>query len=235
MVMLKGQENTDKGQGVAASRRFLRPSPLSLSAGFTLIEMLVVVSIFLVLTSIVLANYPKLNSQLTLGLVANDVALSVRQAQQYALGAIQRVGATTVHIPYGIHLETATPRSYILFADSAPLPGGDYLYTLPPTNPNDSPPAGTGTLPSSVRILRLCAATAAQIASLPACITSGGGALEKPFLDVVFHRPDPDMNVNGVAATGGTPFVEAVIVLANIDASLTKEVHITLPGQIYVK
>ncbi|MES2953593.1 MAG: type II secretion system protein [Patescibacteria group bacterium] len=211
-------------------------------AGFTLIEMMVVVSIFLVLTSVVLANYPKLNSQLTLGLVANDVALSVRQAQQYALGAVQRVGAPSVSVSYGIHFSTATPQEaqgYVLFADTAPVnvapvPPGDFLYTLPPTNPNDTPPAGTGTLPSSVRILRLCAATQAQIAALPGCIASGTGPLVTS-LDVVFRRPEPDMNVNGIASTSGTPFVEAVVVLANVDGSLKREVHVTLPGQIYVK
>jgi prepilin-type N-terminal cleavage/methylation domain-containing protein len=55
--------------------------------GFTLIEILVVITIMGVLTTIVLANYKGLGSDTGLSNVAYDMALSVRQTQSYSLGA----------------------------------------------------------------------------------------------------------------------------------------------------
>lgn len=57
-------------------------------AGFSLIEMLVVVGIFTTVTAIVLANLPSFRDQSSLDLVAQEVAIQIRGAQTYAMSTL---------------------------------------------------------------------------------------------------------------------------------------------------
>lgn len=57
-----------------------------ISKGFTIVEMLIVLAIFSVLTAIVIFNYGNFNSQTIMTNMAYEVALTTRQAQVYALG-----------------------------------------------------------------------------------------------------------------------------------------------------
>jgi prepilin-type N-terminal cleavage/methylation domain-containing protein len=81
--------------------------------GFSLIELLVVIMIFTVISTVILANHSKFNSSVLLGNVAYDIALSLRQAQVYGLSTQQFSGQ--FQLGYGIHFSNST--SYILFAD----------------------------------------------------------------------------------------------------------------------
>jgi prepilin-type N-terminal cleavage/methylation domain-containing protein len=54
--------------------------------GFTLIEMLVVVAIFAIMTSILLANLPEFRDRSSLELLAQQAAINVRTAQVYGIG-----------------------------------------------------------------------------------------------------------------------------------------------------
>ena len=53
--------------------------------GFTLIELLIVIAIFTLITSIVMANYKKFGSQMALRNTTYDMALTVREAQVYGI------------------------------------------------------------------------------------------------------------------------------------------------------
>lgn len=66
---------------------------LSLSKGFSLIEMLVVVSIFTIVTAIVLANLPSFRDKSSLDLVAQEIAIQIRGAQTYAMSTLYDVKA----------------------------------------------------------------------------------------------------------------------------------------------
>ena len=72
--------------------------------GFTIIELLVTVAIFSIITSVLLVNYPKFSSRILLENVAHDIGLSVRQAQTFGLNVRGvRIGATDIFPTYGIH------------------------------------------------------------------------------------------------------------------------------------
>lgn len=84
--------------------------------GFTLIEMLMVLAIFAVLTSVVVFNYSKFRSDTILTNMAYEVALSIREAQIYGVSA--RGGSTADYgDAYGIYLPVGE-NQYVLFKDT---------------------------------------------------------------------------------------------------------------------
>lgn len=84
------------------------------NSGLTLIELLVVISIFAIITSIAIFNYGKFNSSSSLQNLADDIALTIRKAQGYAVG-VRGVGED-FNYGYGIHF-TADSSTFILFTD----------------------------------------------------------------------------------------------------------------------
>lgn len=69
--------------------------------GMTLIELLVALVIFSIITGIVLFNYGDFNASLTMQNLADDIALTVRRAQSYAIGVRGREGL--FNVGYGVH------------------------------------------------------------------------------------------------------------------------------------
>jgi prepilin-type N-terminal cleavage/methylation domain-containing protein len=69
--------------------------------GLTLIELMVVISIFLVITTTVIFNYGTFNSNVSLQNLTDDVALSIRKAQGFAIGA--RAVGDNFRNSYGMH------------------------------------------------------------------------------------------------------------------------------------
>lgn len=94
------------------------------NSGITIIELLVVISIFIIISGITIFNYSKFKSTATLQNLADDIALSVRRVQGYAIGV--KGYNDEFNRPYGIHF-TSNPevvsqysgssRSFILFID----------------------------------------------------------------------------------------------------------------------
>lgn len=94
------------------------------NSGVTLIELLVVIFIFMVISSITIFSYGKFNSSLSLQNLADDIALSARRAQGYAIGV--RGYNNSFSEGYGIHFSTNTDisnlsagsnKSFVLFAN----------------------------------------------------------------------------------------------------------------------
>lgn len=98
--------------------------------GFTLIEIVVVVSIMIILSTIVLVNYKSFGDQFALQRSANQLAQNIRRAQEMAMSA-KECPAGITNCPaagqpfsyiYGIYTKKSPPgqpvsKSYILFAD----------------------------------------------------------------------------------------------------------------------
>lgn len=98
------------------------------SAGFTLFEMIVVLAVVSFVASVTFSSFPKMNSKLSLDLLTQDVALTIRQAQVYGttvfgVGEIQSSGAAANYQAYGVSfppvsiVNTAGKYTYTLFAD----------------------------------------------------------------------------------------------------------------------
>jgi len=90
--------------------------------GFTILEMVVVLGIVTMISSMVLANYPAFNERLGVRRAAEDIASSIRQAQSYGLGVKEYKAGTGVFPGYGIFFQRYISAgvfntTYTLFAD----------------------------------------------------------------------------------------------------------------------
>jgi len=89
---------------------------VKMNKGFTLTEILIVISIFTLLTIILILNYRAAGERLNLYRSAHKLAQDIRRVQEMAMAARQLNG----EIPeggYGVYFNENEPNHYILFAD----------------------------------------------------------------------------------------------------------------------
>ncbi|OJI09559.1 MAG: hypothetical protein COV08_00220 [Candidatus Vogelbacteria bacterium CG10_big_fil_rev_8_21_14_0_10_49_38] len=88
------------------------------SYGFTILELLVVISIFLVITGVVIADIPSFRNKSSLDLITSEVATYVRGAQVY--GATQRgSGNGDDNVSYGVNFNLNNGSTFFLFKNSS--------------------------------------------------------------------------------------------------------------------
>ncbi|MEK7530877.1 MAG: prepilin-type N-terminal cleavage/methylation domain-containing protein [Patescibacteria group bacterium] len=155
-----------------------------MARGFSLIELIVVVGIFTVISAIVLANHSQFNSNVLLGSLAYDIGLSIREAQVYGLSVKKYSEPEEFQVGYGVHFQTAG--QYLLFVDrnknkryDADTDGIQQTYTL-----------GRG---HSVK--KFCGYTAGGAEEC------SDNAAALAFLDIVFIRPSPDASILSTSPT----------------------------------
>jgi prepilin-type N-terminal cleavage/methylation domain-containing protein len=93
------------------------------SKGFTLIEMLVTMGIFSVLSAVVVFQYGQFNSQTILTNMAYEIALAAREAQVYALG-VRNISGDNFNNRYGIYInksEDPEGKNFVFFIDRPDL------------------------------------------------------------------------------------------------------------------
>lgn len=143
-------------------------------------ELLVVMGIFSVISTIVLVNHSKFNSSVLLGNLAYSIAVSIREAQVYGVSVQQF--ESEFRSGYGIHFDSADTTSYVFFAD---------------TNANNTFDEDVDTvirkysLSKQHSIHRFCGM---RSDGAEECSDSST-AIPIEKLDVVFFRPDPDANI----------------------------------------
>ena len=186
--------------------------------GFTLVELLVTISIFVILTGIVLFNNSKFNSTILLTNLAYDTALTVRQAQNYGINI--KEFSLGQFKPYGVHFNMSSPTSFILFADltytNDASPGTGIFIGLVG---NCNPSAGCVSRYSIKRGNYIKALCKEQLASDIFTCTPG---YSLNTLNIVFKRPNPDAIMK--QAQSDTAFSVVTVVLGGADGSSRKVV-----------
>ncbi len=135
--------------------------------------------IFVVVTSVILANNAQFGGAILLRNLAYDIALSVRQAQIYGI-SVYRFGSSNFNAGYGMHFDISSPATYVLFADAVAVNG---VYDQ-------------GELVASTDIGR-----GYQITAL--CATQNGNeSCGYNTLDVLFKRPEPDARITARNGSG---------------------------------
>lgn len=208
--------------------------------GFTLIEMLVVLAIIAIITTIVITGQSNYNKTLLLTDTSYTVALSARQAQSYGLGSkkfqnVQNPG-------YGLHFTNAQPGSYILFADTNPAlppPTGQYACPLgTPGTPEEKPGncrfdvGGDGivetyTFSRGFTVSQFCGKTAGT----KYCSTD---AAPLTNLDMVFTRPNTTTTIDGLIGNTLSSFSCAEITLTDASKQATRTIRVSSLGEISV-
>lgn len=101
----------------------VKQSPRS-GAGFTLIEILISIAIFAILTAIIFFNFANEKNRTAIKSAANQIGVDVQAMQTNALGGVVTSGVAQGG--YGAHFDVGYYDRYILFADG--LSGTPYEY-----------------------------------------------------------------------------------------------------------
>lgn len=191
-------------------------APVTPPRGFTLVEMLVVLVIIAVVTTIALVGQGTFNRTILLTDTAYKVALSIREMQSYGLSS--RKFNSVQNPGYGAHFTASDLESYTLFADILRTAG------VPTNCPAGDPPAydakpgnclydsGDGvvqtyTFGRGYSILFFCGKSGSD-----EYCSNGSGGLQITDLDIAFLRSDTDTVINGKRASSGwTPLSSAEI------------------------
>lgn len=150
-----------------------------LNKGFSLVELLVVVSIFLIITSVVLFNQNKFSSDISISNVAYSIALEIRQAQ--VSGILVGQGGSDFNKAYGVHFKIINNNEIVLqnFTDD----DGDLEYD---TAEGDA----VQQLVEGNIILSVCTYSAESGTAGEECITPTNiGDIDT--VDIMYKRPDP--------------------------------------------
>jgi prepilin-type N-terminal cleavage/methylation domain-containing protein len=215
-------------------------------AGFTLVELLVTISIFVLLTGIVLFNQTKFNSTILLTNLAYDTALTIRQAQTYGVNVKEfnrQDGGDKKFLPYGVHFETGdNNKSFILFTEldyesNLPDESGDGLYLTEFEPGVFADPslceAGMGcvTRYSIKRGNYISAICAEEVESGKSDCSEE--SKNKSVLDIVFTRPNPDARINFNNLSDDTA-VAATIILSGVEEDSSRKVIVQSNGLIEI-
>ncbi len=193
---------------------------------FTLVELLVTVSILTVLMSVVAFNYGGFNDKLALSSAGQEIGIAIRQAQTYGLNVREvTAGGGQFNSAYGIFFDptnSSTNKDYYIFAD---------------TNGNKKYDVGSGcgsvstecieknTIRGGVRVSSVCN---------PNCPPSPNSIRTA---HITFFRPNPDATINFADAGGtlvSTNQLTGRIILTSLKGR-TLNIYIESTGQIYVQ
>lgn len=175
--------------------------------GFSLIELLVTLAISILMVSAVLFRFDSFDSVVVLKSIAYEIALTVREAQVFAVSASGDTSGT-FDTPYGVYIDSNSPNNYIFFEDS---------------NNNLQYESGTDTIIETYTMNAKY-----QVSDL--CVNS---TCSKNSVSIVFQRPNFDPTIT--SSLPETNPISATIQVGMVDdPSITFSVLVGLTGQITV-
>ena len=196
-----------------------------LNKGFSLVELLVVLSIFLIITSVVLFNQNKFSSDISITNVAYSIALEIRQAQ--VSGILVGQGRDDFDKAFGVHF--MIENNQIVFQNFK-----DYDDSL---TYNEWEGDASQQLSEGNIILSVCTYTSATEQSGKKCLapttSSTSGVLTA--VDIMYKRPEPSaiiIDTSSANANDRRKRVEVIVQSSLGDRTRTIKAYNT--GQISV-
>lgn len=177
------------------------------ASGFTLIEMIVVIAIVGLLSTVTLTNYRDVSERISLENLAQQIAIVIRQAQVYGIGVVN------AHPSYGVYFPNSA-NSFVLFVD----------------RDNDGRYSG-----ESEDVERITLKNNNTISALSANKISSSCSDVKNLstVDVVFTRPNPDANFYVMVEESRFYPADVEITIRSANGGY-REVSIWLTGQISI-
>lgn len=196
--------------------------------GFTIAELIIVIGIFALVTSIAMFNQGRLNSNVLINNMAFETALAIREAQVYGIGV--RAGGDesvdTFSGWFGAHFDINNPTEIVIFNDVNK--NGAYDLLLDNGN-TEAKYQYTFTNQRGNKITAMCTGP-----------LSVGNACQSEIgvqgLDIIFKRPSPEANFHVTGTAGEDNSVSrAYIVVNNVDNDNCRVVIVESTGQIRVE
>lgn len=211
------------------------------NSGMTLVELMVVLGIFLVLAGITVFDHNKFRSSVSLQNLADDIALSIRRAQNYAIG-VHSAQSSVFSNGYGIHFSLSQPqagdvrggsyKSFVIFND---LPTANRIYDYPTSS---SSVCNKSTLSQGNECVDILSITSND--SVYSICPNGINCVNAPsstYVDINFIRPNPDAYIyicSGSNICSG-PVSSVDLVIKNDLSQATKTISVSNVGQISIK
>jgi hypothetical protein len=172
-----------------------------------------VVAIVVVISALVIVGHANFRGSILLSNLTYEVALSIREAQVFGLGAREAtISGSDFDTGYGIHFDRNTPDAYTLFADL----NRDLDFD------EDTETVHIYTLRENYTIGRFCVV-----------LSGGGQSCSDGSLDsmsIIFDRPEPD----AIIRAGAQQYPEAHITVRSPQGN-ERSIEVTATGQIAVE
>ncbi len=187
--------------------------------GFSLFELLVSLSIFTILTTVLLIKNSTFKGDILVTNLAYEVALTVREAQTYGINVkavntgTQLAPILNYNYPYGVHFDYSIPTAYVLFSDQ----NSNGLYAL-----SGSEEIKTYSIQQGNKISSICVTDTNNTKSCDAAIG---------YIDITFKRPDPDAMIK----TSLNSVMKSAEITLISPKGVTKKVTVERTGQISVQ
>lgn len=185
----------------------------SKNRAFTIAELLVSISIFVIITSVVLVNFPGFSSQIALDNLAHEVALAVRQAQVFGVSAKESGIGSGIFPTHGVHFENTQDNVFYLFFD---------------LNDNNKY-EGISELSETFNIQRRN-----YISSICGFVTPVSGCTNLATLDITYARPNPEPTILGIVGAEEAFYSYATITVTSPRGS-NRVIAVWSNGQIAIK
>ena len=207
------------------SKFFKAKNKKNYKKGFTLVELLVTISMFVVITGVVLVNSNSFDNSVLLRNFTYDVALTIKQAQTYGVNVNEDSKGEFTNA-YGVYFDMIeSPTNFVIFSDfPLDLEG----------NSNRTDSVTTCNIDSEC-IKKYSMNKGTHIKNI--CVSDKGEECNKDVskLSIIFARPSLEAKMysfdNDIASA---PYKYVKITLQSGDGA-TSSVIITSVGQIYVK
>ena len=196
---------------------------------FTLIELIVVMAIFTIISSITIFNYGRFSSNLIVTNLAYEAALAVRQAQVYGISVKQTkasqgiTGRENFTAAYGVSFDKTDLQNFYLFSDAD----------------NDNKRYADGTedeesfsMNGTNYIKRFCLTYSGSSGAV--CNDDSNGLTS---ISIIFKRPDLDAKIYGFDSSGGVIsgiVTKAEVLFSSGRGDKTARITVTNTGQISV-
>ncbi len=199
-------------------------------AGMTYIELIVVLSIFSIMSAVIIFNYTKFQAKVDIKNLANDIALKIVEAQKSSIAGKLPPLAEQAIVPlnwkpaYGVYMNTMSPgsnKNFIYFADLDQ--SGDFTDTT--SFCSNYSTSGDECL-DKINITK-----GNYISSIE--LSGGGCSATISNLGIAFKRPSAEAVFSSNPALGCTPTF--VVININSPQNLSAKVKLWASGRLEIQ